>query len=133
MIDMTELCFFTLFSVSHVVGCFSCSSCSLSSLFAEDNDELQVSSEQMTPNRHNFICVEFVYVQDIVVYKMSVLNVQFFAIVSRWPMTASVMGSIMAVAAVLLTHIDRNHVGNMKPNSNLQENVEQLRKVTASG
>ena len=29
------------------------------------------------------------------------------------------MGSIMAVAAVLLIHMDRNHVGNMKPNINL--------------
>lgn len=47
------------------------------------------------------------------------VDLQSLAMVSRCPMTASVMGNIMAVAAVLLTHIDRNHVGNIKPNSNL--------------
>ena len=35
-------------------------------------------------------------------------------------MTAWIMGSIMAVAAVLLIHIDKNHVGIISPTINLQ-------------
>jgi hypothetical protein len=34
--------------------------------------------------------------------------------------TADTMGIIMAAAAVLLIHIERNHVGNMRPSIKLE-------------
>lgn len=37
-----------------------------------------------------------------------------------WTMTAWAIGIIIAVVAVLLTHMDRKHVINMKPSINLQ-------------
>ena len=36
-----------------------------------------------------------------------------------WASTASAIGIIMAVAVVLLIHMDSNSAANMKPNSNL--------------
>jgi len=49
-------------------------------------------------------------------------------------MTFSATGIIMPVVAVLLSHIDRNHDGNMKPISILQYNTHQasLQHVTSS-
>ena len=38
--------------------------------------------------------------------------------------TASMIGIIMDVVAVLLIHMDRNHVGNMKPSINLQRQAQ---------
>lgn len=35
--------------------------------------------------------------------------------------TAVMMGTIIDVAAVLLIHIDKNHVGNIRPNINLKK------------
>ncbi len=35
-------------------------------------------------------------------------------------MTSCTMGIIMAVVAVLLIHMDKNQVGNIKPNINLK-------------
>ena len=42
---------------------------------------------------------------------------------ANWSRTAVATGNIMAVVAVLLIHMDRNHVGNMKPNINLQHDT----------
>ena len=39
-------------------------------------------------------------------------------------MTAWMMGSIMAVAAVLLIHIDKNHVGIISPTINLEKLIK---------
>ena len=36
--------------------------------------------------------------------------------------TAVMMGTIIDVAAVLLIHIDKNHVGNIRPNIKLEKN-----------
>ena len=45
---------------------------------------------------------------------------------ASWLRTASIMGIIMAVVAVLLIHMDRNHVTNMKPNISLKEMTPML-------
>ena len=51
-------------------------------------------------------------------------------------MTAPTTGSIMAVDAVLLIHIDMNHVGSMKPSINLrvtsQREVSRIRADISS-
>ena len=38
--------------------------------------------------------------------------------------TAVMMGTIIEVAAVLLIHIDKNHVGNIRPNIKLKKKLE---------
>lgn len=46
-----------------------------------------------------------------------------------WEATAVMMGTIMDVAAVLLIHIDRNHVGNISPSIRLKTDLGIRRRI----